>query len=37
MESRKWLPADTRTRLIDLCKDRKIVTVHGTGGQETDE
>ena len=24
MESRKWLPADTRTRLIDLCKDRKI-------------
>lgn len=22
MENRKWLPADTRTRLIDLCKDR---------------
>ena len=24
MEDRKWLPADTRNRLIDLCKDRKI-------------
>ena len=24
MENRKWLPADTRARLIDLCKDRNI-------------
>lgn len=24
MEERKWLPADTRTRLMDLCKSRNI-------------
>ena len=24
MENKKWLPADTRNRLIDLCKSRKI-------------
>ena len=24
MENRKWLPSDTRNRLIDLCKSRKI-------------
>ena len=24
IENRKWLPADTRNRLIDLCKDRNI-------------
>ena len=24
MENRKWLPSDTRNRLIDLCKDRNI-------------
>lgn len=24
MEERKWLPADTRTRLIDLCKEKNI-------------
>ena len=24
MENKKWLPSDTRNRLIDLCKDRNI-------------
>ena len=24
MENKKWLPADTRNRLLDLCKSRKI-------------
>ena len=24
MENKKWLPSDTRNRLIDLCKDRRI-------------
>ena len=23
MENKKWLPADTRNRLLDLCKSRK--------------